>query len=317
MIRQAIGLLCLNVRPVQTPGPQIDRIIIAAEKILRVLIGSLNADQVFISQAVRIHQPVGIANIPVCEPAIHALEPSLRKASIGNLDHHFSPRIVHRSGLVPEQESSLAVFIDLDPGHAVHVKAVQGLIIIGAVAVRCPAVPVAVPVFLNDCLRSVALIAIALIRQRAVGSVRFYKYQCVASCLLKREHSVLVLIGIDRTAQIDGQLPVFPCDGTLVSIDCNHPGTVCGQLQSIQRIHLHRFQERVIEGFPFKSHLIELIASGFLRAGFLSAGAGQPDGLCVFMVVQIREVNRHIIGGIHQCDAELHFDRLTLPDVLL
>ncbi len=41
------------------------------------------------------------------------------------------------------------------------------------------------------------------------------------------------------------------------------------------------------------------------------------DGLSVFMVIKIREANRHIIGGIHQCNTELHFDRLTLLNILL
>ena len=35
------------------------------------------------------------------------------------------------------------------------------------------------------------------------------------------------------------------------------------------------------------------------------------------MVVKIGEVNRHIIGRIDQCDADLHLDRLALPDLLL
>ena len=73
----------------------------------------------------------------------------------------------------------------------------------------------------------------------------------------------------------------------------------------------------MVENITLERHLIELVTAGLLRAAILNAGAGQLDGLGVFMIVKIREDNDHIIRRVDQREGNRHLQRLALLDLLL
>ena len=276
VIRQAVRLIRLNVRPVQAPGPQVDRIIIAAEKIIRVFIAALDADEIFIAQAVRIHQPVGVADIAVREPAAHTLEPSLFKAAIGDLDRHIGTGIAYRSGLVPKQYRPLSIFIDLDPSHAVHIEAVQGGIVIGAVAVGNPAVPVAAPILLMGCqLCARTVFAYLLQSAGSVCGIRLLEGHRLAGGLLKNDHPVFVCIGVDSIGFVHGDFSIAPGDGSL-AVYLDPAGTICGQLHGIQ-LEPRGLQKIMVENITLECHLVELVTADLLRAAVLPAAGGERE----------------------------------------
>ena len=276
VIRQAVRLIRLNVRPVQAPGPQVDRIIIAAEKIIRVFIAALDADEIFIAQAVRIHQPVGVADIAVREQAAHAFEPSLLKAAIGDLDRHIGTGIAYRSSLVPKQYRPLSVFIDLDPSHAVHIEAIQRGIIIGAVAVGNPAVPVAAPILLMGCqLCARTVFAYLLQSAGSVCGIRLLEGHRLAGGLLKNDHPVFVCIGVDSIGFVHGDFSIAPGDGSL-AVYLDPAGTICGQFHGIQ-CEPRGLQKIMVENITLECHLVELVTADLLRAAVLPAAGGERE----------------------------------------